>query len=222
VIGGCRSRAKVGDVSVGMREPGDDRKAYLDDRAAGGWRGSRAPNYTVVRLKTDLLPASTLGYRDRQGPTGPATTRAWAWTGTSPSAPVSPRRGFLAQDADPERPDARERPGLLRRLVYKGPVMRLGETYKGLPEDKLKPEMGSAPCREQKSLTQGSWILVPTKGLICTRSRSFTTSTHKDGPRGRLQDARSASSTSACSPATAGNGRNRPPTDIEGGPPLEI
>jgi hypothetical protein len=183
VIGGAKVSGKVGDVSVGMLNLETDRKAYVDD--SGRRVEEPRTDYTVVRLKTDVYPHSTLGLiaLDKD-PTGPGYNQGLGMDWDLAFGSRLSSAGFVAQTQTPGlRGNDR---AYSADLVYKGPVMRLGETYKDF-EDNFNPEMGFLPrAGIRKSLTEGSWILVPDKGLMHQVS-IITSLDHTTDQRGRLQ-----------------------------------
>lgn len=183
VIGGAKVAGKVGDVSVGMLNLETDRKAYVDD--SGRRVEEPRTDYTVVRLKTDIYPHSTLGLiaLDKD-PTGPGHNQGLGMDWDLAFGSRLSSAGFLAQTQTPGL-HGNDR-AYSADLVYKGPVMRLGETYKDF-EDNFNPEMGFLPrAGIKKSLTEGSWILVPDKGLVHQVS-VITSFDHTTDQRGNLQ-----------------------------------
>ncbi|HSS51880.1 MAG TPA: DUF5916 domain-containing protein, partial [Thermoanaerobaculia bacterium] len=183
VLGGAKISGKVGDVSVGMLNLATDRKDYVDD--SGRRVVEPRTDYTVVRLKTDIYPRSTIGLiaLDKD-PTGPGYNQGLGMDWDLAFGSRLSSAGFVAQTQTPGlHGDDR---AYSADLVYKGPVMRLGETYKDF-EDNFNPEMGFLPrAGIKKSLTEGSWILVPDKGLLHQLS-IITSLDHTTDQRGNLQ-----------------------------------
>ncbi|HET9210869.1 MAG TPA: DUF5916 domain-containing protein [Thermoanaerobaculia bacterium] len=183
VLGGAKISGKVGDTSVGLLNLTTGTKTYVDD--SGRRVTEPRTNYSVARLKTDLYTGSTLGIIAlNKDPSGPGYNRGFGTDWALAFGPRLSSMGFLAKTTTPGLHG--KDTALSADLVYKGPVLRLAETYKDFG-DNFNPEMGFITRTGiKRSLTEASAIIVHDVGIVHQFS-SINSFDYITDQRGRLQ-----------------------------------
>jgi hypothetical protein len=163
ILGGAKVSGRVGTASVGFLNMTTDSKAFTDENG----RRVEEPrtNFTVVRVKQDLYPGATLGLiglnkAPADGPANRSVGMDWDFAlGSRLST-----EGFIAKTSTPRlRGDDR---AVSADLIYQGPYVRLGETYKDFGNN-FNPEMGFITATGiKRSLTELSAIVTPDRGLM--------------------------------------------------------
>jgi Domain of unknown function (DUF5916)/Carbohydrate family 9 binding domain-like len=163
VVGGAKLSGHVGDVSLGLLNMTADPVSFVD--GAGGLVREPRTNFSVVRLKKTIYPKSTLGLIGlNKEPSGEAYNRGFGMDWDLALGGRLSSTGFAAKTWSPGREGDDE--AYSADLIYQGPLMRLGETYKQFGEN-FNPEMGFLTRSGiKKSVTEASWILTPDKFLF--------------------------------------------------------
>ncbi len=183
VLGGAKISGKVDDVSVGVLNLTTDSKTYVD--STGQRVTEPRTNYSVARLKTDIYPGSTLGIIAlNKDPSSGDYNRGYGTDWALAFGPRLSSMGFLAKTDTPRLHG--EDTAVSADLVYKGPVLRLAETYKDFGNN-FNPEMGFITRTGiKRSLTEASAILVDDVGPFHQFS-SINSFDHITDQEGRLQ-----------------------------------
>jgi hypothetical protein len=163
VLGGGKVSGRVGETSVGLLNMTTERTSFIDD--AGRRAVEPRTNFTVVRLKQDIAPGATVGViglnKDQSnGHTNRSVGADWDLAlGSRLST-----EGFFAKTYTP---GLRGDDGAWSAdLIYQGPYVRLGETYKDFGNN-FNPEMGFITLTGiKRSLTELSAIVTPDRGLM--------------------------------------------------------
>jgi hypothetical protein len=163
ILGGAKVSGRVGDTSVGFLNMTTESTSFVDD--TGHAAEEPRTNFTVVRLKQDIRPGFTLGLIGlNKDPASGAYNRS---VGADWDLALGARlstEGFIAKTSTPGLHG--EDRAWSADLIYQGPVVRLGETYKNFGNN-FNPEMGFiTQTGIKRSLTELSAIITPDRGLM--------------------------------------------------------
>lgn len=163
ILGGAKVSGNVGDVSVGLLNITTDRKRFLDDD--GRLTEEPRTNFSVVRVKKEVFPGASLGLIGlNKEPRGSHYNRSVGLDWDLALGSRLSSEGFAAKTYTPGL--GGDDRAYSADLIYQGPVVRLGETYKDFGND-FNPEMGFITATGiKRSLTELSAIVTPGWGLM--------------------------------------------------------
>jgi hypothetical protein len=163
ILGGAKVSGNVEGVSVGLLNMTTDRQRFRDDD--GRIAEEPRTNFSVVRLKKEVFPGATLGLIGlNKDPEGSSYNRSVGLDWDFSLGSRLSTEGFAAKTYTPGLHG--DDKAWSADLIYQGPVVRLGETYKDFGEN-FNPEMGFITATGiQRSLTELSAIVTPGWGLM--------------------------------------------------------
>lgn len=163
VVGGGKVSGHIKDLSVGVLNMTTEATTFAD--GAGNLIREPRTNFSVVRLKQQIYPKSTIGLIGlSKDPSGEDYNRSFGVDWDLALGSRLSTMGFAAQTRTPGL-DGEDR-AFSADLVYQGPVMRLAHTYKEFGEN-FNPELGFLTRTGiQRNLTEAGWILTLEKPLF--------------------------------------------------------